>query len=227
MINYYGGRHYVCKVWVPAFVRKRRSFFLYQSIFCIFSLLIGCSSLAPKTSEVKTFVIEPEARAVQVNFEILGRISAKKGEKGFSGGLRWRHTNTDDEIHLLSPFGQIVAQIRRNQHVVYLKTSEHKTYSAPDVENLTEQILGWRLPLLGLQFWVRGVNSPTTISEMDKDIDGRVVAIRQDGWEVEYSTYYPSKLAQAARPRTLVLNRNNLKIKLVVDNWETKLLNSK
>lgn len=210
------------KVWVPAFIRRRRSFFLYQSIFCIFSLLVGCASLVPRTTDVKTFVIEPEARTVHVNFELMGRISAKKGEKGFSGGVRWRHTNTDDEIHLLSPFGQIVAQIRRNQHVVLLKTSEQKIYSAPDVENLTEQILGWRLPLLGLQFWVRGVNSPTTISEMDKDLDGRVVAIRQDGWEVVYSTYFPSQLPQAARPKTLVLNRDNLKIKLVVDNWETK-----
>ena len=57
---------------------------------------------------------------------------------------------------------------------------------------------------------------------MDLDIDGRVIAIRQDGWEIVYSSYFPSQLIQAARPRALVLNHSDIKIKLVIDNWETK-----
>jgi len=210
------------KVWLPEFAGRRFSFLLYQLIFCMFSLLAGCASFAPKAFVVNTIVVEPETGVAPVNFELMGRVSAKDGEHGFSGGVRWRHTNADDEIHLLSPFGQIVAQIRRNQDVVLLTTSEQKIYRAANVENLTKQILGWRLPLLGLQYWVRGVSSPTTKSEIDMDIEGRVVAIRQDGWEITYSSYFPSQLIQAARPRALVLNRSDLKIKLVIDNWETK-----
>lgn len=210
------------KVWLPVFDGRRFCFLLYQLIFCMFSLLVGCASFAPRVSVVNTIVIEPVAGVVPVNFELMGRISAKNGKQGFSGGVHWRHTNADDEIHLLSPFGQIVAQIQRNQDVVLLTTSEQKIYRAADVENLIEQVLGWRLPLLGLQYWVRGVNSPTTKSEMDLDIDGRVIAIRQDGWEISYSSYFPSQLIQAARPRALVLNRRDIKIKLVIDNWEIK-----
>ncbi len=222
MINHFGGRHLLYKVWLPEFAGRRFSFLLYQLIFCMFSLLVGCASFSPKASVVNTIVVEPEAGVAPVNFELMGRVSAKDGEQGFSGGVRWRHTNADDEIHLLSPFGQIVAQIRRNQDVVLLTTSEQKIYRAANVENLTKQVLGWRLPLLGLQYWVRGVSSPTTKSEIDMDIKGRVVAIRQDGWEITYSSYFPSQLIQAARPRALVLNRSDLKIKLVIDNWETK-----
>lgn len=222
MITHSGGRHLLYKVWLPIFGGRRFSFLLYQLIFCMFSLLVGCASFAPRASVVNTIVIEPVAGVAPVNFELMGRLSAKNGKQGFSGGVRWRHTNTDDEIHLLSPFGQIVAQIQRNQDVVLLTTSEQKIYRAADVENLIEQVLGWRLPVLGLQYWVRGVSSPTTKSEMDLDIDGRVIAIRQDGWEILYSSYFPSQLIQAARPRALVLNHSDIKIKLVIDNWETK-----
>ena len=137
------------KVCPLLFAGRRSSFFLYQQlIFCIFSLLVGCASFAPATV-VNTVVIEPEVGATPVNFELMGRISAKDGKQGFSGGVRWLHTNADDEIHLLSPFGQIVAQIRRNQDVVLLTTSEQKIYRAANVEDLTKKILGWRLPPLG------------------------------------------------------------------------------
>jgi len=66
------------------------------------------------------------------------------------------------------------------------------------------------------------VNSPKTKSEVDRDTDGRIIGIRQDGWAVTYTSYFPSQLIQTERPRVLVLNRSNLKIKLVIDNWETK-----
>lgn len=222
MINQFGGGRLLYKVQLLVFDRRRFSSLLYPLVFCMYSLLVGCASFVHKSPIVNTSVIEPVADVTPVNFELMGRLSAKDGERGFSGGVRWSHTNADDEIHLFSPFGQIMAQIRRNQDVVLLTTSEQKIYRATSVENLTKQVLGWHLPLLGLQYWVRGMNSPATKSEMDRDMDGRVMVIRQDGWEIAYSSYFPSQLIQSARPRALVLNRRDLKIKLVIDSWEIK-----
>ena len=67
-----------------------------------------------------------------------------------------------------------------------------------------------------------GVNSPKTKSEIDRDADGRIIGIRQDGWAITYTSYFPSKLIKTEQPRVLVLKRSNLKIKLVIDNWEAK-----
>jgi outer membrane lipoprotein LolB len=57
-------------------------------------------------------------------------------------------------------------------------------------------------------------------------MDGSVVAIRQDGWEINYAGYAPAALTQARQsgttypsPRLLVLKRNGLQIKLIIDNW--------
>jgi outer membrane lipoprotein LolB len=202
--------------------KGRLYFFLYPLVFCICSLFVGCASFVSKPSVVETSIVEAGGVTSSVNFELMGRALVKGGDKGFSGGVRWNHTSTDDNIHLLSPFGQVVAEIKSNNGAVLLTTSEHKIYRATNVENLTKDVLGWRLPLLGLQYWVRGLNSPKTKSEMDRNTDGRIIGIRQDGWTITYTAYFPSQLIKTERPRVLVLKRSNLKIKLVIDNWETE-----
>jgi len=222
MIKKFVGMYPSYKVQLLVSYKGRLYSLLYPLVLCICSLLVGCASFIFKTPVVETSIIEMGGVTSSVNFELMGRVSAKGGDKGFAGGVRWSHAGTDDNIHLLSPFGQIVAQIKSNKDIVLLTTSEQKIYRAVNVENLTKQVLGWRLPLLGLQYWVRGVNSPKTKSEVDRDTDGRIIVIRQDGWEITYTDYFPSQLIHTERPRVLVLNRNNLKIKLVIDNWETK-----
>lgn len=197
----------------------------YGLLCCLFSLLAGCATLTDKPAAVSTVIIEAAAieAAASPNFGLVGRVSVRDGKQSFSGGVRWHHTNASDEILLLSPLGQTVAQIQRNPEGVQLTTSEQKVYHAADVESLTGQVLGWRLPLMGLQYWVRGDHAPATSATVDKDGEGRVIAIRQDGWEITYSSFFPLKpahSAQISRPSVLALQRGELEIRLVIDNWE-------
>ena len=194
----------------------------YGLLCCLFFLLAGCATLTDKPVAVSTAIIEPVATgaATVANFELAGRVSVKDSKQSFSGGVRWQHTNASDEILLLSPLGQTVAQIQRDAEGVQLTTSEQKVYRAADVESLTGQVLGWRLPLTGLQYWVSGVNSPATSAAVDKDGAGRVVAIRQDGWEITYSSFFSTEQEQATRPRVLSLQRGELEIRLVIDSRE-------
>ena len=187
----------------------------------------GCTALTYKNTIVNTIVTEPvvgAAKAESANFGLIGRVSVKGGKESFAGGVQWHHGEGGDEILLLSPLGQTLAQIQRTSEGVHLKTSEQESYYATDVESLTEQVLGWRLPLMGLQYWIQSMNSPATASAIDMDIDGRVVAIRQDGWEISYLSYFPmlrtqTMQTQTARPKLLMLKRSALQIKLIIDDW--------
>lgn len=198
----------------------------HRLFYCLLPLLAGCATLTVTLTDqptaVSTVVIEPTTNetVASVNFELAGRVAVRDGKQSFSGGVRWHHTHASDEILLLSPLGQTVAQIQRNPEGVQLTTSEQKIYRAADVESLTGQVLGWRLPLTGLQYWVSGVNSPATSATVDRDDTGRVVAVRQDGWEITYLSFFPLQQGQAARPRVLALQRGDLEIRLVIDNWE-------
>jgi outer membrane lipoprotein LolB len=193
----------------------------------------GCAALtpfAPEEAIVSTVIAEAVAEAEyapSAEFALVGRASVKGGKENFSGGVQWQHSASRDEILLLNPLGQTLAQIQRAPEGVSLATSEQENYYASDVESLTEQVLGWRLPLTGLQYWVQGMNSPATKAEIDKGLDGRVVAIRQDGWEIAYSSYFPPAAFRAmqrpaVRPKLLILRRSGLQIKLVIDTWNIR-----
>lgn len=195
-------------------------------MLCTLLFFAGCTTLTHKNNIVTTVVTEPVVgvAARSANFGLIGRVSVKGGKESFSGGVQWHHTESADEILLLSPLGQTLVQIQHNSEGVYLTTSEQESYYAADVESLTERILGWRLPLAGLQYWVQSMNSPATASEMDVDIDGRIAAIRQDGWEISYLSYFPMLKTQTTQvktvqPKLLMLKRSDLQIKLVIDNW--------
>ena len=172
---------------------------------------------------VSIIITEPVAiaeNAASADFGLIGRISVQDEKQRFSSGVRWQHAGLDDEISLHSPLGQVMAQIVQDNEGARLTTSEQEVFFASDIEILTERVLGWRIPVAGLQYWVQGEHFPATVAIKHLDKEGRTVAINQDGWEINYASYFSAQSAQPARPRVLVLNYEALRIKLVVDNWE-------
>ena len=194
--------------------------------FCVFPLISGCITLThptPADKAVKTILTEPVDSAQiapAADFNLLGRLSIQNGNERFSGSFRWQHLTVSDEILLFTPLGQAVAEITKDQEGVRLITAKLEAFYADDVESLTEEVLGWRLPLRGLQYWMQGKHSPLTAAEMDLDDKDQVVVIRQDGWKIQFSSYAPAQLNQTPLPRILDLFYENLKIKLVVDDWK-------
>ena len=200
---------------------------LIHCIF-IFPLISGCITTDQTTANttVKTVFIEPVASAQVIppaaDFNLLGRISIQDQKQRLSGSFRWQHLAISDEILLFTPLGQAVAEITKDQEGVRLINSRLEAFYADDVESLTEEVLGWRLPLNGLQYWIQGIHSPTSAAEKDLDNKDQVVAIRQDGWKIHYSSYTPAQLNQIPLPKILDLIYTNLRIRLVVDDWKVE-----
>lgn len=179
-------------------------------------LLAGCAVSTVKTAGPETPI--PTEQHDAGAFGLAGRVAVKYDDKGFSGSLRWQYREERDEVVLWAPLGQTVAVIERNAQEVTLTTSDQKVYRAEDAESLTLQTLGWQLPLKGLRYWVKGVNSPHTSSVVDVDGEGRVARVLQDGWEIQYSSYFSPE--EGKLPRRMVLRRENLEIRLIIDRWE-------
>lgn len=180
-------------------------------------LLSGCT-VAPHAPEK----IEPsfpfQAHANQENFQITGRIAVQYDGQGFSGGLRWRHTAAADEILLSSPLGQGVAQIVRDESgVTLVNAADQQTYHAQNAEELTEGVLGWRLPLSGMVYWVRGKPAPGI--NQPRYEAGQLVRLDQDGWQIDYLGH--SQISGEPLPRKIFLQRGDLDIRLVIDEWGT------
>lgn len=195
----------------------------------ILLILGGCAGSEIRQGEMVTVVIQPmQEQADEANepFILSGRLAVNAGQHRFSGGIHWQHTGQSDEIYLFSPLGQIVAEISRDPSGVRLVTAEPAVYQAQDAEYLTNQVLGWELPLAGMQFWVRGAHFPGTVAEKDVDKNGRTAAIRQDGWQVIYRSYYPARENISVLPKLLEFSRPDVRMKLLVDQWQGEIKNT-
>lgn len=164
------------------------------------SLLGACASLP-----------EP-GQAPPGGFEISGRAAINSAKNSGSVRFFWRHSDDADEMLVTSPVGQGVARITRERDLFRLVTADRKEYAAADAESLTDQALGWQLPLSGLPDWVRGRASPGRPSTVTGEPSGGL-EIRQDGWRVAYDEF------RGGRPFRMRLSRDDLEIRLVLDQW--------
>lgn len=134
-----------------------------------------------------------------LEFSLAGRIAARSGKESFTGNISWRHARGGDEMLISTPTGQGVAQIVRQGDAVLLKTSEPREYRAADSEELTERVLGFRLPIEGLAETVQGRPSP---------------ALEARGWKVEYQEYDAQR-----RPTRLRLTNGGAEVRLAIHQW--------
>jgi outer membrane lipoprotein LolB len=170
----------------------------------------GCALLHPTISMRPT-------QAESAPFVLKGRIAVTyRGEK-FSTELRWTHQMQSDEILLLAPLGQTVARITSDTQQATLEQGE-RHYHAEDAETLMTQLLGWYLPLDYLHHWVLGMPASGSTAQQERNAQGQISQLMQDGWEVSYTDY--AGVSADSLPRRLQFSRADLRVKLVIDGWE-------
>jgi len=177
----------------------------------------SCAALAASALVAACATLAPPERA-PVPFDLIGRVAVRHDERAFASNVRWHHLADRDEIWLLTPAGQTLAYIVSDSAGATLTGADRSRYSAPDVESLTRQGLGWELPLTYLGWWVRGEPAPGTVAQnVERDERARVVGFTQDGWRV---TLVPDPSRENGRlPRRLELANGPLVIRMIVDTW--------
>lgn len=177
--------------------------FRFAFVFVLAALAGACATLPEPTLSVQAG-----------GFALNGRVAVRYGTDAVSGQIFWRHTNDGDELLITSALGQGVARLVRSGGNVQLTTKDGRQYHAADAESLTEDVLGWRLPLNGLPDWVLGRAGTGGPAELDRDSSGRLRELRQNDWKIEYQAY------EGDRPSRLRLSREDIEIRLVIDRWD-------
>lgn len=182
-------------------------------VVAVLLALSGCATVEKPVSREE--VMAEASRLPAFNLE--GRVGVRHNDRGFSGNLKWRHAPQFDEVFLLSPLGQGVAEIRSRPGKVTLTTSEPAVYEATDVESLTAEVLGWRLPLAGLTYWIMGAPAPGSVATLERDAAGRIVHLIQDGWQIDFLEY--AEVSGRSLPRKFLVRYGDLELKLFIQQW--------
>lgn len=185
------------------------------------TLLAGCESLPASAPQLEPETYQQHLLDIEKihSFELRGRIGVLTEKKGFSGLIRWHHHEDGDDIDLYSPLGTQLGKISSDAEGVTLTNSDQKTYRATSVETLTEQTIGWILPLSGLNDWALGRPTTSAVERMTWDSAGRLAHLHQDGWDIEFPQYMEINGQQL--PAKITLKSTKLDLKLVVESWQT------
>ncbi|HEX8404758.1 MAG TPA: outer membrane lipoprotein LolB [Duganella sp.] len=149
------------------------------------SVLAGCATTsAPRSTTA--------VAAYRDNLDLAGRIAinySKDGKKeSLSGKFTWKQSAANTDVTLISPTGQTVAVISVTPTSATLKRGGEPTRTAPDLDSLTRQTLGWTLPVSGLRDWLQGHAVAADGSRFTASPSSDTVVTR-DGWKLDYVTW--------------------------------------
>lgn len=161
---------------------------------------------------ITTQAYHPETQTPDTAFHISGRLAVKIEEKGHYGNFSWQHLpeQKHDTIEITTPLGNSVARIESNQAGVQLTDNKNETYTAENAEILTEEVMGWALPLDNLTWWIQGKVAPNTPYKIEAN-----GTLQQQGWQIQFFR----EQANNTKPKRVELIRKNLSIKIVIHDW--------
>jgi outer membrane lipoprotein LolB len=152
------------------------------------------------------------------DWQLNGRIALTHGEQGWHASLLWQEHADDYQLKLSGPLGQGGFQLAGDEHGVVLVDAEGHSSFARDGDALLLQATGWRLPVVGMRYWVRGLPVPDIEATPVYDASGRLNRLEQSGWEINYYKY--QLVEGASVPSKMQLARDDVSVRLVIKQWQ-------
>ncbi|TCK19217.1 outer membrane lipoprotein LolB [Thiogranum longum] len=183
-------------------------------------LLSACATQAPLHQPADSGSWEAHKASVAAlrDWQVRGRLAVRTDEEGWSAAFDWKQDDDNYRIRLRGPFGQGAIELEGGDTGVWLKRAGRPAEFSTRPEILLEQQSGWRLPVAGLDYWLRGLPDREGDARTRLDAAGRLASLQQHGWQIEYRDY--RDYGGYALPARLDLQRDGVHVKLLVDEWE-------
>ena len=183
-------------------------------------LLNACATRPPVTAKVPESVwLEHRATLETLtDWQVRGRVAIRSEDDGWNADFDWQQRGESYRIRLRGPFGQGGIELHGDKLGVWLRRQDEAPVYARNVELLLKEETGWRLPVLGLSDWLRGLPADAQPAALDWDQQGRLQSLQQDGWNIAYGRY--RTVGERQLPDKLQLLRDRLLVKVVVDEWQ-------
>lgn len=134
--------------------------------------------------------------------------------QGGSGGFTLTQESLKDVLEIRNPMGGSIAKITITPGEATLE-SDGKVVTAVDADTLVQNTLGLPLPARGLSNWLRGEVRAGSEASVDRNAQGQVNKISQDGWDLLYTWSNTGHLERLTMTRNS--NIGSIDIRLVFD----------
>lgn len=144
--------------------------------------------------------------------KIIGLTEAQN--QGGSGGFTLIQDALKDVLEIRNPMGGSIAKITIMPGEATLER-DGKVVTEIDADSLVQNTLGLPLPARGLSNWLRGEVRPGSEASIDRNAQGQVSKISQDGWDLVYTWSNTNRLEKLMMTRSS--NIGSIDIRLVFD----------
>jgi outer membrane biogenesis lipoprotein LolB/Tfp pilus assembly protein PilF len=149
-----------------------------------------------------------------------GRFAVKASDRptnnnqGGSGSFTLTKNGLSDTLEIRGPMGGAIAKITINPGEAILER-DGKKVSAIDADTLIQNTLGLPLPARGLSNWLNGQLRAGSPARLERDSQGQVKRISQDGWDLAYIWNESKKIERLTMTRNT--NTGSIDVRLIFD----------
>jgi outer membrane lipoprotein LolB len=190
---------------------------------CIAMAIAGCSQfgqLADKQRAQELWAARQQALLNLDSWDVHARAAIKLEVAVYNIGIRWQRQAENSTILLEAPFGQGVFRIESDASGKYrLRLPDGRVFENSSAEALLEDMIGWSLPISGLEYWIRGLPRPDSDYSHRLDEGGRARSINQDQWSIGYLDYF-ARQENLQLPRRVKLLSDKVTLKLIIERWQ-------
>ncbi len=180
------------------------------------TILAGCATPSTNLATVGAYrdTIDLNGR-LAVNYQKDGKTES------LNGNFNWAQRPGHVDVELVSPLGQTVATIAVAPGTATLTQAGRAPVSAASIDGLTQQTLGWPLPVSGLRDWLQGYAVDAQGQRFSASPANNKVVTR-DGWRLRFVEWQDAASAQPV-PRVIHAERaaagdiQDLSIRIVVN----------
>ncbi|WP_172622819.1 lipoprotein insertase outer membrane protein LolB [Aquicella siphonis] len=188
------------------------------------ALLTSCSNITPPPAAPAAPKATWEDRQIALNriqsWWLNGKIGVQTRQDSGSATVDWAQNTRSYTISLTGPLGSSGMRLSGHPGRVTLQTSDGKSYSAASPEQLLASRWGFHLPVSNMKYWVRGLPVPGLASSTHFDKYGRLTALAQQGWNVEYLGY--TNAGGVDLPERMSITSSALRVKIVIYQWKLR-----
>lgn len=184
---------------------------IIQFCLLVIGILPACSWLVTEKPELAYTGVTSKNLSNLKHWSFDGRLAVSGANDSWSASINWLHDPAEELVKLSGPLGQGGAIILLRDTAVSIDRGNGTIESSDDPETFVSQQLGVYVPVRSLRFWVLGQPEPIVDSEPTAN------GFKQAGWTVEYKQM--QTVGRELMPRKMAVMNPQVKLKLVIDEW--------
>lgn len=183
-------------------------------------LLSACSTTPVQQGLSESLHWQQRYQALQniTNWDLIGRLSILNDHESYYLDLDWQQQADVYQMDLSGPLGMGATRLSGNRDGVMMSDSSRQQVFASSPDQLMYEKTGYRVPVEGLFYWVRGIPDPRTRSVPSYDENGRLNELEQDSWKIHFKGY--TRVGMLDLPEKIFIDGYRVKVRLVVDQWK-------